>query len=244
MTKRLRITILCVGAAAGLGIAVAVAMSSKPRQFPKAQVVPQSPRLTATATALPDSPAQQSPTSAAPSFDGASPHFVPISEHPAALGAYRLFTQQIQNLQESFDHFREHQDRRQRNVNEAISELQNEVESKTDALPPDGRPTETPLGEGAAEALPPTVKRHEDGMLEFSLEDTNILDALKLLSQEADLDILVSKNVSGTVTASFRGVDVDAALAAILKSAGLVARNDRGIIYIGTTADLEVMDQI
>ncbi|HUE73115.1 MAG TPA: hypothetical protein VMP01_19680 [Pirellulaceae bacterium] len=243
MTKRLRITILCLGAAAGLGIAVAVALSSKPREFQKAQVVPQSARLTATATALPDSAAQDRSTAASAPAEGPAPQFVPISEHPAAVGAYRLFTQQIQNLQESFDHFRDHQDRRQRNVNEAISELQNQVESKTGELPPAGQPADARRDQAAAETLPPAVTRHDDGMLEFSLEDTNILDALKMLAQEADLDILVSKNVSGTVTASFRGVDVNAALAAILKSAGLVARQEGGIVYIGTSADLQAMDQ-
>ncbi len=239
MTKRLRITILGVGAAVGLAIAIAVALTSKPQEFPKAQVVPPGPRLQATATTLPESPA---PT-AAPRSGADGPQFVPLSEHPAAVGAYRLFTQQLQNLQESFDHFRENQDRRQRHVHDALSDLQDQVESKSLESEAGHQPPANERGQAAAETLPPAVKRHDDGMLEFSLEDTNILDALKLLSQEADLDILVSKNVSGTVTASFRGVDVDEALAAILKSAGLVARNENGIIYIGTAADLLAMDQ-
>ena len=241
MTKRLRITILGIGAAAGLGIAVAVGMSSKPKEFPKARVVPPSARPAA-ASALKETSAQPAAASPRSESPTSSPEFVPISEHPAAVGAYRLFTQQLQNLQESFDHFRDHQDRRQRHVSNALSELQDQVESNSADLPLE-EPAANGQAQTGAENLPPAVTRHDDGMLEFSLEDTNILDALKLLSQEADLDILVSKNVSGTVTASFRGVDVNAALAAILKSAGLVARNEGGIIYIGTAADLDAMDQ-
>ena len=243
MTKRLRITLLGVGAAAGLGIAVAVAMSSKPPEFPKARVVPPSARPTATATGPLESAVPAAESTASAASVASDPEVVRVFEHPAAGSPYRLFTQQLQYLQESFDHFRDHQDRRQRHMSDSLAQLQNRAGSSSEDPTPSEPAGDAGQERASEEDLPPAIKRHDDGMIEFSLEDASILDALKLLSQEADLDILVSKNVSGTVTASFRGVDVNAALAAILKSAGLVARNDNGIIYIGTTADLDAMDQ-
>lgn len=246
MTKRLRITVLCAFGAAGVAVAIAVAVSTRPGPDSTA-AAPAANRLTATARVIPDeAPAVSTtaPTVSAPTAE-AEHRFVPLSELPAAQSAYRLFTQQIQNLQESFDHFRDHQDRRQRNVNEAISNLQERVEGGASQPADDQAAEGGPHGRSIApEALPPAIERSDDdGRLRISLEDTNIQEALKLLSQEANIDILASKNVAGTVTASLRDVDIDTALAAILKSAGLVARREDGIVYIGTPADFETMDQ-
>lgn len=250
MTKRLRITILGMCAATGLGVAVAIALSSKPKTASQTPVYPARAQLTATARVIPElkPDPQKAEPPAAKSAPAESPQFVSLAELPAAQGAYRLFTQQLQNLQESFDHLREYQDRRQRNVSEAIAELQEKVDSKSEELPSGDAANGQTAGESrlppAAEPLTDeAIKVNDDGSLEFSIEDANVLDALKLISRQANLDILVSKNVSGTVTASFRGVDVDAALAAILKSAGLLARREDGIVYIGTAADFTAMDQ-
>jgi type IV pilus assembly protein PilQ len=246
MTKRLRITILCVGAAAGLGIALAVALSTRPKPPSQEKAgAPQAPRLTATARVVPDT--EPEPAPAKPGTAGhESPQFVPLSQLPAAQNAYRIFTEQIQNLENSFAEFRLHQDRRQRSVSQAISELQDQVTDKSDELASGNRAADQPEGtrQPAAEQLPPAIERnHDDGRLTISLEDTDVREALKVFSQAANIDILASKNVSGTVTASLRDVDAQTALAAILKTAGLVSRHENGLVYVGTPADFEAMDQ-
>jgi type IV pilus assembly protein PilQ len=245
MTKRLRITILCVFAAAGLGIAAAVALSTRPKPPAPAQAAPQSARLTATARVVPDTEPKPAP-SVATTPSPESPHFVPLTELPAAQNAYRIFSEQIQSLEDTFERFRENQDRRQRNVNQAISELQDQVADKSDGLPAGERGADQPqaAGKTPAETLPPAIERsQDDGKLTISLEDTDVREALKVFSQAANIDILASKNVGGTVTASLRNVDAETALAAILKTAGLVWRHEKGIVYVGTPADFDAMDQ-
>jgi type IV pilus assembly protein PilQ len=82
-----------------------------------------------------------------------------------------------------------------------------------------------------------------DDRLTINVQNSDIREVLELLSHQGGLNILASKSVTGSVTASLTGVDIETALAAILKSTGYVARREKGIIYIGTPADFLAMDQ-
>jgi type IV pilus assembly protein PilQ len=82
-----------------------------------------------------------------------------------------------------------------------------------------------------------------DGRLEVKLQNTDIRDVLEWISQDYGLNIMASKSVTGTVTANLSQVDLDTALAAILKSAGFIARREGTILYVGTPADFAQMDQ-
>jgi type IV pilus assembly protein PilQ len=245
MTKRLRITVLCVGAAAGLGVAVALGLSTRPKTPPSAPAPPGGARLTATAHVVPET--EDEPAATAPKAENAEqPAAVPLAQLPAFQGAYQLFSQQVRSLENAFEEFREHQDRRQRNVSQAISELQDQVAEHGDESPAGQRAAQQPQDakQPPIESLPPAIERsEEDGKLSISLEDSDVREALKVFSQAANIDILASKNVGGTVTASLRDVDAETALSAILKTAGLVWRHEDGIVYVGTPADFEAMDQ-
>ncbi|HZL89966.1 MAG TPA: hypothetical protein VFB96_16480 [Pirellulaceae bacterium] len=249
MTKRLRITVLCVFAAAGLAVAVAVALSTRPKPPSSQQQTPADPRLTATARVVPETESQTKSELAPLAHVAASaqsPHFVPLSELPGAQTAYRLFSAQVESLEEAFQQFRDNQDRRQRNVSQAITELQEQVADKSGELADGSRSANQQAGTGqkSAETLPPAIERNEDdGKLSISLENADVREALKVFSQAANIDILASKNVGGTVTASLRDVDAETALSAILKTAGLIWRHENGIVYVGTPADFEAMDQ-
>jgi type II secretory pathway component GspD/PulD (secretin) len=99
-----------------------------------------------------------------------------------------------------------------------------------------------------AEALPPPpaplVQRDEgDDKLELKVQDSDIRDVLDMLSKELGLNIIASKSVGGPVTATLNGVTAETALAAVLKSAGYVGRQEGNILYVGTASDLEAIDQ-
>jgi type IV pilus secretin PilQ/predicted competence protein len=99
-----------------------------------------------------------------------------------------------------------------------------------------------PLPEPALRA--PVVERSEgDDKLRIVVQNSDIRDVLELLSQQGDLNILASKNVTGSVSASLSGVDVESALAAILKSTGFIARREGKFIYVGTAEDFLATDQ-
>src|SRR5687768_6223928 len=227
MTKRKRITILGVCLAAGVGLAVAWAMSTRP---PPAPATPAAAQLTATArvAANAEPPAPPAAADSSASHESGAASFVPLAQLTGAQAAYRVVTQQLESLESSFDHFRHSQDRRQRDITDALADLQDKVDGPgSDELPPaDAAAAAQP----AAEPLPPAIERTDEGKLRVSMEDADVRDALKLLSHVANFDIMASKNVSGSVTASLRDVDLDTALAAILKSAGLVARDENGIV--------------
>lgn len=111
------------------------------------------------------------------------------------------------------------------------------AQPRADSLPtPSAAPNSAPN--------PATFTRGEgDDDLTINAKDTDIRDVLELLSQQGGLNILASKSVTGTVTASLSGVTVETALASILRSTGFIARREGDIIYVGTPADFSLMDQ-
>jgi type IV pilus assembly protein PilQ len=102
---------------------------------------------------------------------------------------------------------------------------------------------------GQAESLPAPTPRaarihteEGDDRLTINARNTDIREVLELLSEQAGLNILASKSVHGTVSASLNNVDIQTALDAILKSTGFVARREGQFIYVGTPEDLLQMD--
>jgi type IV pilus assembly protein PilQ len=71
------------------------------------------------------------------------------------------------------------------------------------------------------------------GNLILNFTGTDIRKALELISKGAGINILATKEVTGTVTCSLHDVDGMTALASILKSTGYVAHQEGNIIYVG-----------
>ncbi len=101
-----------------------------------------------------------------------------------------------------------------------------------------------PAPESIPAPPPAKISRDEgDDHLSINVQNSDIREVLELLSHQGGLNILASKSVTGNVTATLNGVDIDTALHAILKSTGYVARREKNIIYVGTPADFQAMDQ-
>lgn len=88
-----------------------------------------------------------------------------------------------------------------------------------------------------------SVEWDGDDKLTLHIHNADIREILELLSEQGNINILASRNVEGSVTASLVGVDLDSALEAIVRSAGLALRRDGDFVFIGLVSDLAQMDQ-
>ena len=123
----------------------------------------------------------------------------------------------------------------------------------TDEIPPSTN-QQSPDTNNTTEALPSPygpvpldVKTEVDAAegnnrLRINFYNAPIREALELLSEQADLNILVSPNVQGTVNATLNNVDVPTALGAVLKLSGLAARQEGPFLYVGTSQDIRQME--
>jgi type IV pilus assembly protein PilQ len=136
-------------------------------------------------------------------------------------------------------------------VEQTGEHLQNTIDDVGQAAQqPAEAPAEIPApAEPPAREALPTQKADQlvmgegDDAISLNVQNSDIRAVLELLAEQGGLNILASSSVQGTVTASLKDVDIDTALAAILKSTGFVARREGRIIYVGKPADMEAMDQ-
>jgi type II secretory pathway component GspD/PulD (secretin) len=94
------------------------------------------------------------------------------------------------------------------------------------------------------EELPKPRAAPPGKLVTLTLDDTEMRKGLELLAKEGGLNILVSPAVVGKVTVTLKGVTVEQALDALLKTGNLVARQEQGILYIFTAEEaLRVTDE-
>ena len=237
MNKRLRILVLCV--CGSVGVAIALAVAWRP-QAPRAA----DPNLAVLPSGDFSVPVATTPVAAAtPALSGEAATPVAPAEQPAG-------NKEMQRLKETLEDFREESSKAQRNMRAWLSEMQEKV-----FVPPAPAPRDAAVARQDANPAPPVdpkvdelpapapgILAEGDGTLTFDCDNTDILAVLKMLNENG-LNILASKNVRGTVTASISKVDAETALDAILKNSGFLARREKGIIYVGTTQDFSDMDQ-
>src|SRR6478736_3169935 len=248
MQTWLRVTLLAGCVAIGIAVALALALSH-PAPAAAEKISRQQPKLAARITAEPVSP---SPVpSPAPSPPEAVANPAPV------VAPYRdLVARQVGHLEESIQELEESSHRRERSMLRAIAAIQDRIEvappraAATDDSPEEGGPPSA--GEPSAESLPalPAVETKADvhrtqgeDSLSINIQNTDIRAVLEMISRETGLNIIASRKVAGTVTANLTGVDLETALAAILKSTGFAAAREGNILYIGEPADLQLMNQ-
>jgi type IV pilus assembly protein PilQ len=94
---------------------------------------------------------------------------------------------------------------------------------------------------------PPKASIDRDGegddKLSIHIQDADIREVLDMISEQGGINILAANSVQGRVSASLNGVDIDSALHAILKSTGFTVRREGKFVYVGTAADLQLMDE-
>ncbi len=78
--------------------------------------------------------------------------------------------------------------------------------------------------------------------LEITIQNNDIREVLELLGQYGNLNILASPSVQGRVSATLKGVDLESALSAILRSSGYAMRREGRFIFVGTPEDFQTLD--
>src|SRR5262245_46578960 len=180
------------------------------------------------------------------------------AEPVPVVAAYRdPIARQVGNLEESIQQLEESSQRRDRSMLRAIAAIQERIDDtpRAGTLPAEAPQPPQPALDALAGAAPPPptpqaadpthdVRPAEgDDSLSINIQNSDIRAVLETISRETGLNIIASKNVTGTVTANLNNVDIETALAAILKSTGYVAAREGNIIFIGAPTDLAQMNQ-
>jgi len=69
-------------------------------------------------------------------------------------------------------------------------------------------------------------------VISLNLTQMDLHDVLRLVAEKANLNIIISKEVAGTVTLRLKNVDLWQALGAILETNGFTYREEKGIIRV------------
>jgi type IV pilus assembly protein PilQ len=213
MHTRLRIALLTTFAACGVAAAIGLAVQSPP------------PKKTPLKPAI-DTVAAPAPVVAE--------YREPVTNQIMALDAMINRTRQL--VEQTGEHL-------EKTINDVGQAAQQPAPAAPAEIPPPAAaepPTREALPTQKADQL---VMGEGDNSISLNVQNSDIRAVLELLAEQGGLNILASSSVQGTVTASLKDVDIDAALAAILKSTGFVARREGRIIYVGKPADMEAMDQ-
>jgi type IV pilus assembly protein PilQ len=247
MHNWLRITLLALCTGVGIAVALAVALH-QPAKSVAARAE------SAAHPASGPAPATATPTSTVTAA------IVPAEPQPIVAPYRDTVARQVGQLEESIQQLEESSHRRDRSMLRAIAAIQDRIDEGPRRPAADDRPAEAEQqpAEPIPEVAPPLqpagpsvvaesrtdVRRGEgDDSLIINLQNADLRVVLETISRETGLNIIASKGVNGTVTATLNGVDYETALSAILKSTGFVAAREGNIIYIGTPADLQLMNQ-
>ncbi len=99
------------------------------------------------------------------------------------------------------------------------------------APPPSDAPPEPPR--------PADIHVTAMGTVDINVSNMEVTDVLRMIAQQTRKNIVASKNVRGTVSASLYGVTLDRALEVILAANGFGFRRDGDVIYVHTQAELD-----
>ncbi len=101
-----------------------------------------------------------------------------------------------------------------------------------------------PIPKAPLVAAPNQPQRAEAAPIDplvMQFRETDLRDALHALARQMNLNVLMSSNVQGTVTASLNGLPPDDAFSAVIAAHGLAMHRQGDIVYVGTPADIQSM---
>jgi type IV pilus assembly protein PilQ len=87
------------------------------------------------------------------------------------------------------------------------------------------------------------VSVSDAGTVEIHVNNADLLEVLRMLSVQAQKNIVASKEVGGTVTANLYNVTIHEALEAILKANGFVYRESGNFIYVYSAHEVAELDK-
>jgi type IV pilus assembly protein PilQ len=250
MHTGLRITLLAVCLATGIAVALAVGLNRPASPAKRHDGAAKVKHETAMIVAEAPTEGPAAPGNALRPNNGNVP-WSPV------VAPYRdPVAQQVGQLEDTIQQIQESSQRRDRSMLRAIEAIQDWIDEPRPKVPqvaelPPGaaqpQPVvagpETPVAMKMAETKADVRRTEGDDSLSINIQNTDIRAVLEMISRETGLNIIASRKVTGVVTANLTGVDLETALAAILKSTGFAAAREGNILYIGEPADLQLMNQ-
>jgi type IV pilus assembly protein PilQ len=88
-------------------------------------------------------------------------------------------------------------------------------------------------------SIPGATKTYKGQLVSFDFKDADIRDVLRIISDISGLNMIISKNVTGTVTLKLTNVPWDQALDVILEDAGLGAFIDGNVLRVAPLGTLQ-----
>jgi len=92
--------------------------------------------------------------------------------------------------------------------------------------------TFTVLGTNAQQKAAGTASVSAQQVISLNVTQMDLQDVLRLIAEKADLNIIISKEVAGTVTLRLKNVGLWEALGAVLEANGFTYREEEGIIRV------------
>jgi len=228
MKSLLRIALLGLFAAAGVGLAIGVGYST-PTPSGQAQSGQFASEPSPADAEMPQGERPGVPPAVEPQPPW-PPATVPVGPAPAAspgplmVEPYPMRAQQV--VPES--------------VNSHLAMAVGQLAQRLAAVPPVAPPAGGPI----APPDPPTATAGADGTIMLNVpQGSDIREALQLLGEQADLNVLMTPNVTGNASIALKNVTIEEALQAILKANGLVAKREGNFLYIGTLAEFDTLEQ-
>jgi len=87
-------------------------------------------------------------------------------------------------------------------------------------------------GVSAQEKATGTASMSSQEVISLNVTQMDLQDVLRLIAEKANLNIIISKEVAGTVTLRLKNVDLWQALGAILEANGFTYREEKGIVRV------------
>ncbi|MFH2139031.1 MAG: secretin N-terminal domain-containing protein [Candidatus Omnitrophota bacterium] len=79
--------------------------------------------------------------------------------------------------------------------------------------------------------------------INLDVKNMSVIDVLRLLAEQGQVNIVASKNVQGRITAKLQDITVEQALEAILDANNFVYKKDRGVIKVFAMQDILQQEQ-
>ncbi len=120
---------------------------------------------------------------------------------------------------------------------------QPEAASRQPEQPSSGRQSDKAESAAGPSSLVVQPVGEGDRHLEVFVYDRDVREVLALLSRQGGWNILPTRSVQGKVSLALSNVDLETALAALLRATGYVARREGNVIYVGTPEDFSKYSQ-
>ncbi len=240
MKTLLRVALLGLFAAAGVGLAIGVGYSTPTSSGPKSSgQLASEPAPLVVDVDKPDTPLPDERLN-----DPPSPAFPPSAEPPSVALPGPVVAQPHPVRAEQ--PFRAEQPAAE-SVNSHLAMAVGQLAQRLAAAPlavAVAKPQAEPQAKPQADPPAPSAATGADGTIVFTVpQGGDVREALQLLGEQANLNVLMTPAVSGTASAALNNVTIEEALQAILKVNGLVAKRDGNFLYVGTMAEFGTLEQ-